>query len=181
MFLHRTIGNHVIQGLLQASIVQAKPKIGPPGNSYEQEADQVSEQVMRTPDVDPETLAQIGAENPYLGTRVQEITNAPELFGRIPLPIPYYRIDPGTVNVVDVWGLGCGPCQDAAQSIIAVSQMPEFSGVRFYHLCVARFPDLRVSAIPMIFVLLGRNLRFYWDGRSLVMTWLISKLRPLIR
>jgi len=169
---------------LQAGIVQAKFKTSSSVNIYGLEASAISEQVMRVPElgveqhnVDPATLAQIGAENPYQGTRVQEITHAPGLLGRIPLPIPYNQIDPTTVNVVDVWGLGCGPCQDVAQRIIAVNQMPEFSSVRFYHLCVDRFPALQVSSVPMVFVLLGRGLRFEWDNRSPFEAWLISRLQ----
>jgi thiol-disulfide isomerase/thioredoxin len=180
----RNIGPQTRLRSLQAGIVQAKFKTSSSVNIYGLEAGAASEQVMRVPEpgveqhnVDPETLAQIEAENPYRGTRVQEITNAPGLLGTIPLPIPYNQIDPTTVNVVDVWGLGCGPCQNVAQRIIAVSQMPEFSSVRFYHLCVDRFSTLQVSSVPMVFVLLGRGLRFRWDNRSPFEAWLISRLR----
>ena len=180
----RNIGPQTWLRPLQAGIVQAKFKTSSRVNIYGLVSDAISEQVMRMPEpgveqhnVDPATLAQIEAENPYLSTRVQEITHASGLLGRIPLPIPYNQIDPTTVNVVDVWGLGCGPCQDVAQRIIAITQIPEFSSFRFYHLCVDRFPALQVSSVPRVFVLLGRGLRFQWDNRSPFEAWLISRLR----
>ena len=40
-FLQRTVGNRAV-----GNIIQAKLKIGQPGDKYEQEADQVAEQVM---------------------------------------------------------------------------------------------------------------------------------------
>lgn len=44
LHLQRTIGNQAVQGL-----IQAKLKIGQPGDKYEQQADRVAERVMRMP------------------------------------------------------------------------------------------------------------------------------------
>jgi len=43
------VGNQVVQSLLQAKTIQAKLTVSQPGDPYEQEADQVAEQVMRMP------------------------------------------------------------------------------------------------------------------------------------
>lgn len=50
IFLQRTIGNQAVQRLFEPGVIQAKLKIGRPGDQYEQEADRVAEQVMRMPD-----------------------------------------------------------------------------------------------------------------------------------
>jgi len=48
LFLQRTIGNRAT-----TKLVQAKLKIGQPGDEYEREADQVAEQVIRMPETSP--------------------------------------------------------------------------------------------------------------------------------
>jgi hypothetical protein len=59
LFLQRTIGNQAVQRLIQGTgirvqgsgvRIQAKLKIGPPNEIYEQEADRVADQVMRMPE-----------------------------------------------------------------------------------------------------------------------------------
>ncbi|MGB9940943.1 eCIS core domain-containing protein [Methanosarcina sp.] len=47
--LQRTAGNQAVQRLIKSKALQAKLTIGQPGDIYEQEADQVAEQVMRMP------------------------------------------------------------------------------------------------------------------------------------
>jgi len=47
LHLQRTIGNQAVQRLFKSGVLQAKLKIGKPGDKYEQEADRVAEQVMR--------------------------------------------------------------------------------------------------------------------------------------
>ena len=49
LFLQRTIGNQAVGRLLKSGALQAKLRIGQPGDIYEQEADRMAEQVMRTP------------------------------------------------------------------------------------------------------------------------------------
>ncbi len=51
LFLQRTIGNQAVARLIKSGELQAKLRIGQPGDIYEQEADRVAEQVMRMPDV----------------------------------------------------------------------------------------------------------------------------------
>ncbi|HIH44490.1 MAG TPA: DUF4157 domain-containing protein [Candidatus Methanoperedenaceae archaeon] len=49
LFLQRTIGNQTVERLLKSGKLQAKFRIGQPGDIYEQEADRVAEQVIRMP------------------------------------------------------------------------------------------------------------------------------------
>ena len=49
LFLQRTIGNQAVQRLIKSGALQAKLKIGQPGDVYEQEADRVADEVMRMP------------------------------------------------------------------------------------------------------------------------------------
>ena len=49
--LQRTAGNQAVQRLIKSGALQAKLKIGQPGDRYEQEADRVAEQVMSMPDI----------------------------------------------------------------------------------------------------------------------------------
>ncbi|CAG0963931.1 hypothetical protein METP1_00867 [Methanosarcinales archaeon] len=51
LFLQRTMGNQAVGKLIKSGALQAKLRIGQPGDVYEQEADRVAEQVMRMPDV----------------------------------------------------------------------------------------------------------------------------------
>ncbi len=53
-FLQRTIGNQAVQGLFKCGAIQAKLKIGQPGDIYEQEADRVADEVMRMPEPRPQ-------------------------------------------------------------------------------------------------------------------------------
>ena len=50
LFLQRTIGNQAVQRLIKSGTLQAKLKIGQPGDKYEQEADRVADAVMRMPE-----------------------------------------------------------------------------------------------------------------------------------
>lgn len=51
LFLQKTIGNQAVQRMIRSAIIQEKLGIGQPGDIYEQEADRVAEQVMRTPEL----------------------------------------------------------------------------------------------------------------------------------
>ena len=50
LFLQRTIGNQAVQRLIKSGTLQAKLRIGQPGDKYEQEADRVADAVMRMPE-----------------------------------------------------------------------------------------------------------------------------------
>ena len=50
LFLQRTIGNQAVGRLLKSGALQAKLRIGQPGDIYEQEADRMAERVMRMPE-----------------------------------------------------------------------------------------------------------------------------------
>lgn len=50
LFLQRTIGNQAVQRLIRSGALQAKLRIGQPGDIYEQEADRVADTVIRMPE-----------------------------------------------------------------------------------------------------------------------------------
>ena len=50
LFLQRTVGNQAVQRLMKSKALQAKLRIGQPGDKYEQEADRVADAVMRMPE-----------------------------------------------------------------------------------------------------------------------------------
>ena len=50
IYLQRTIGNQAVQRLIKSGTLQAKLKIGRPGDKYEHEADRVADAVMRMPE-----------------------------------------------------------------------------------------------------------------------------------
>jgi len=50
LFLQRTVGNQAVSRLMRSGALQAKLRIGQPGDVYEQEADRVADAVMRMPE-----------------------------------------------------------------------------------------------------------------------------------
>jgi len=50
IFFQRTIGNQAVQKLISREALQAKLRIGRPGDVYEQEADRVADAVLRMPE-----------------------------------------------------------------------------------------------------------------------------------
>jgi len=60
LHLQRTIGNQAVQRMVRSGALQAKLRIGQPGDVYEQEADRVADEVMRMPE--PGVQRQVGPE-----------------------------------------------------------------------------------------------------------------------
>jgi len=50
LYLQRTVGNQAVSRLMKSGALQAKLRIGQPGDVYEQEADRVADAVMRMPE-----------------------------------------------------------------------------------------------------------------------------------
>ena len=50
LYLQKTVGNQAVQKLVRSGALQAKLRIGQPGDKYEQEADRVADAVMRMPE-----------------------------------------------------------------------------------------------------------------------------------
>ena len=50
LYLQRTVGNQAVQRMVRSKALQAKLRIGQPGDVYEQEADRVADAVMRMPE-----------------------------------------------------------------------------------------------------------------------------------
>jgi len=82
MFLQRNIGNWAFQRLFKSGIIQAKLRIGQPGDKYEQEADRVAEQVISMPkpqmqrqreeEEEPiQTKKQVGGKAPLAGHNLE--------------------------------------------------------------------------------------------------------------
>ena len=69
LFLQRTIGNQAVGRLIKSGALQAKLRIGQPGDKYEQEADRVAEQVMRMPE--PQVLNETKVSNPARNNAIQ--------------------------------------------------------------------------------------------------------------
>ena len=60
LYLQRTIGNQAVQRMVRSGALQAKLRIGQPGDVYEQEADRVANAVMMTPE--PQVQRQLEEE-----------------------------------------------------------------------------------------------------------------------
>ncbi|MCE8423468.1 MAG: hypothetical protein J5U16_06000, partial [Candidatus Methanoperedens sp.] len=69
LFLQRTIGNQAVGKLIKSGVLQAKLRIGQPGDIYEQEADRVAEQVMRMPE--PQVSKETEVSNPARNNSIQ--------------------------------------------------------------------------------------------------------------
>ena len=54
LYLQRNIGNQAVQRLIKSGALQAKLKIGQPGDKYEQEADRVADQLLAMPENEEE-------------------------------------------------------------------------------------------------------------------------------
>ena len=90
LYLQRTAGDQAVSRLMKSGALQAKLRIGQPGDKYKQEADRVAEQVMRMPEpgvqrqVEPEEeelqakelSGQISEINPNLETRINTIKSS---------------------------------------------------------------------------------------------------------
>ena len=50
LYLQRTAGNQAVLRLMRSGALQAKLRIGQPGDMYEQEADRVADAVIRMPE-----------------------------------------------------------------------------------------------------------------------------------
>lgn len=61
--LQRTVGNRAVERLIKSGALQAKLRIGLPGDIYEQEADRVAEQVIMMPQVSKGTMVSGKAGN----------------------------------------------------------------------------------------------------------------------
>ncbi|KAF5424756.1 protein of unknown function (DUF4157) [Candidatus Methanomarinus sp.] len=62
LFLQRTIGNQAVSRLIESGTLQAKLKIGQPGDIYEQEADRMAERVMHMPEPQVQRQAEVEEE-----------------------------------------------------------------------------------------------------------------------
>ena len=83
LYLQRTIGNQAVQRMVRSGALQAKLRIGQPGDKYEQEADRVADAVMRMPE--PGVQRQVEPE--------EEMLQAKPLAGQI-TPLVQRQVEP---------------------------------------------------------------------------------------
>jgi hypothetical protein len=83
LFLQRTMGNQAVERLIKSGALQAKLRIGQPGDIYEQEADRIAEQVMRMPEqqVSKETMVSRYAQNNPIQRRISPEDVSAEMIG----------------------------------------------------------------------------------------------------
>jgi len=76
LFLQRTVGNRAVSRLIRSGGLQAKLRIGQPGDVYEQEADRVADAVMRMPELGVQRQEEPEEEEETLQAKslVEEIT-----------------------------------------------------------------------------------------------------------
>jgi len=74
LFFQRTIGNQAVRRLIKSGVLQAKFRIGHPGDIYEQEADSVADSVMRVPE--PQVQRPMEEEEELIQTKpvIEQIT-----------------------------------------------------------------------------------------------------------
>lgn len=139
LFLHRTIGNQAVQKLMKSGKLQAKLRIGAPGDIYEQEADRVAEQVMRMPE--PEALKNTTVSGQAHGTLIQrrcpkctdrrqeedeEVLQPKEVSGSTPEVAPELETD---INAVRGSGQ---PLPEPVRTFFEQRFRQDFSGVRVH-------------------------------------------------
>jgi len=76
LFLQRTAGNQAVSRLMKSGALQAKLRIGQPGDKYEQEADRVADAVMRMPEPGVQRQVELEEEEETLQAKpvAEEIT-----------------------------------------------------------------------------------------------------------
>ena len=75
LFLQRTVGNQAVSRLMRSGALQAKLRIGQPGDMYEQEADRVADAVMR--------MLELGVQRQLESEEEEEELQAKATSGRI--------------------------------------------------------------------------------------------------
>jgi len=88
LFLQRTIGNQAVQRLIKSGTLQAKLKIGQPGDKYEQEADRVADAVMRMPE--PQAASGNG---PHIQREVQAVNQLMSSKTRLTAPVVEFETE----------------------------------------------------------------------------------------
>ena len=85
LYLQRTIGNQAVQRMVRSGVLQAKLRIGQPGDKYEQEADRVADAVMRMPEP--------GVQRQKEPEEEEEMLQAKPLAGQI-TPLVQRQVEP---------------------------------------------------------------------------------------
>ncbi|CAG0963911.1 hypothetical protein METP1_00866 [Methanosarcinales archaeon] len=160
LFLQRTIGNQAVGKLIKSGALQAKLRIGQPGDVYEQEADRVAEQVMRMPDVSEAKDTRIQRKCPkclngvrrLIGKdRKDEKLHAKETPGQTP------DVTPQIENNINALKGGGQPLPESMRSFYEPRFGHDFSQVRVHTGAKAAESALAVNALACT---VGRDIVF---------------------
>ena len=145
LFLQRTIGNQAVQRMVRSGALQAKLKIGQPGDVYEQEADQVAEQVMRMPEfgvqrqpIEEGEEEQIQAKpiteqiTPLVQRQVEEEEEEEELLQTKGLHSQSHEIKPDLTTRIQSMKGGGHPLPKSTRSFFEPRFRQDFSQVRVH-------------------------------------------------
>ena len=77
LYLQRTVGNQAVQRMVRSGALQAKLRIGQPGDVYEQEADRVADAVMRMPEPQAISREVPHIQRVYEGCEEEELMRQP--------------------------------------------------------------------------------------------------------
>ena len=130
--LQRTIGNQAVQRMVRSGALQAKLRIGQPGDRYEQEADRVAEQVMRMSNVqrqleeEPVLIKPVITPLVHRQTEEEENLHTKELPGRSPEVMPFL-----SSKIQSLRG-GGQPLPKATRSFFESRFSADFSQVRLH-------------------------------------------------
>jgi Domain of unknown function (DUF4157) len=119
LLLQRTIGNQAVQRLFKSGIIQAKLKIGQPGDIYEQEADRVAEQVMRMPEPRMQRQAEEKEEE-------EELIQTKEISSQTP------EVTPDLESRIQSLSGGSQPLSESARAFFEPRFGQDFSQVRIH-------------------------------------------------
>jgi hypothetical protein len=123
LYRQRHLGNRIMLQIVESNVTQAKLKVGSPNDKYEEEADQVADQVMRMPD----------------GTSVQRKSQCPECMDEEDEPLQRKEITgltseiaPGVETDLRNFKKGGQPLPESTRSFFEPRFGADFSQVRVH-------------------------------------------------
>src|SRR5262245_24830216 len=187
LHLQRTIGNEAVQRMLQANAepppaaaIQTKLTINQPGDKYEQEADRVSEQVMRMPEPQLQRACACGGECPNC-QRAQPGREPENLQTKhVGSGVPGQTVAPSIVD--EVLSSPGQPLDTATRSLMEPRFGHVFSGVRIHTDTKAAEAAQTINALAFT---VGRDIAFgagqYVPGTSTGQRLLAHELTHVIQ
>ncbi len=107
LYLQRTAGNQAVQGLIRSGAMQAKLRVGPPGDKYEEEADRVAQQIVtfrKDSSQHPGSIARITGARSLLDEEKREVRRKTEpASGTSIIPVnDSYILNPGSGEPLNI-------------------------------------------------------------------------------